>query len=90
MHFSSTPAYSFGLKPPAARTATEDVGPGQYYKDPGVGTELGITIPKGGRGAFFQEADNTVGPGQYNTNTSSINIHNGITFKGHSAALELA
>ena len=77
-------------KPAAVRPTTADIGPGQYYRDAGVGSELGITIPKSGRGAFYEGADNKLGPGQYDTATSSINRNTGVSFKGHCAALDLA
>lgn len=74
-----------GVKPPAPEAQTKDLGPGQYFKtEEATG---GVTIPKSGRGAFYDASDNGLGPGQYHYETSTLN-KNGVSFKGKVAGLE--
>jgi len=67
-----------------SRPATADIGPGQYFKAEQM--EGGVTIPKASRGNILNAPDNVVGPGQYNTDGSTLSKV-GVSFKGHVASL---
>lgn len=73
-----------GIRPEPVKPQTLDIGPGQYFKQDVA--EGGVTIPKAGRGQFYQATDSQVGPGQYATNISTLN-KTGVSFKGTVAAL---
>lgn len=85
MKFSSTPAYSMGLKPPPDKSATNDLGPGHYHRQYD-NASAAVSIPKATRGDFFSATNPKVGPGAYETNRSTLNA-NGASFKGQVAAL---
>ncbi len=86
MKFSSTPAYSMGLKPAQEKSATNDIGPGQYHR-PYDNESAAVSIPKANRSDFFSQTNPKVGPGAYETNKSSLNA-NGVSFKGQVTALQ--
>lgn len=73
-----------GHKSEAVKPQTLDIGPGQYYKM--MAETGGVTIPKAGRSQFFNSSDNELGPGQYQTNSSTLS-KTGVSFKGRVAAL---
>lgn len=70
MKFSSTPAWSFGLKHKEYDEAGDIPGPGEY-KAPKGDYGHGFSIPKSPKEKKYT-AGSDIGPGQYNYDSSSI------------------
>ena len=78
MQFSSVPAWSFGLKGKGNTAGGDIPGPGEYkQKDPGW--RGGRQFAKSPRSR--QKEISEVGPGKYNTNTTSFK-KNGAIIQG--------